>query len=57
MVRRRHDGGSSYLFALNGGPEAVTVSGHGVDLLSGERASGSVPVAAGRAVVLREDGG
>jgi beta-galactosidase len=57
VVRRRHEGGSSYLFALNRGAEAATVPGSGVDLLSGERASGSVAVAAGQVVVLREDGG
>jgi beta-galactosidase len=57
VVRRRHEGGSSYLFALNRGAEAATVPSTGVDLLSGERASGSVTVAAGQVVVLREDGG
>jgi beta-galactosidase len=55
VVRRAHDGGPSYLFALNRGTEAVTVPGRGVDLLSGDRANGSVTVAAGQVIVLREE--
>ena len=56
VVRRQHDDGPSYLFALNRGEAASTLPGQGVDLLTGERASGSVTVPGGQAVVLREDG-
>jgi len=55
LVRREHDGGASYLFALNRGTEAVTVPARGVDLHSGARATGSVTVGAGQVVVLREE--
>ena len=33
----------------------MTVPGHGVDLLSGDRADGQLTVPAGQAVVLREE--
>ena len=56
MVRRAHDGGAGYLFALNRGTQPVTVPGRGVDLLSGIRSTGTVTVSGGQAVVLREDG-
>jgi beta-galactosidase len=55
LVRREHEGGRSYLFALNRGADAVTVPARGEDLLSGDRADGQLTVPAGQAVVLREE--
>ncbi len=57
LVRRMHEGGSSYLFALNSAAEPVTVAARGVDLLSGAHADGTLTVPAGQVVVLREEQG
>lgn len=44
-----------YLFAINRGAEPAVVPASGTDLLTGEKATGSVHVAAGRAIVIREE--
>ena len=50
LVRR-----GRYLFVLNRGDEPATVGARGTELLSGNRAEGSVTVPAGGAAVVRED--
>lgn len=45
-----------YLFVLNSGETPAVVRTRGTDLLTGERADGSVVVARNGAAVIREEG-
>lgn len=49
------EGGASYLFVINHARRELTVPGEGLDLVSGERAEGSLVIPAGGVAVLRED--
>ncbi len=49
------EGGASYLFAINHASREVVVPCEGLDLVSGERADGSLVIPAGGVAVLRED--
>ncbi|MDQ5840904.1 MAG: beta-galactosidase, partial [Chloroflexota bacterium] len=55
LVRRAHvGGGQSYLFAINHGAEAGTVTAQGTDLLTGSVVGPVVAVPVGGAVVVKE---
>jgi len=56
-VRRRGDGGQSWLFLLNHTAEPATVPATGVDLLSPVEAAGSVQLPPGGVAVIREASG
>ncbi|MFI5843393.1 beta-galactosidase [Catenuloplanes sp. NPDC051500] len=53
-VRRRHDGGNSYLFLLNHGDGPAVVDARGTDLLTGTAWTGPAEVPGRGVVVLRE---
>lgn len=53
LVRRVHQDGRGYLFALNRGERDARVPAHGVDLLTGADVTGTLTVPAGRPAVLR----
>lgn len=52
-VHRAHPDGRGYLFLINHGRDAATVTGAGTDLLTGTEHDGQVPVPGGGVVVLR----
>jgi beta-galactosidase len=54
VIRRRGDGGRSWLFAFNHGGAAVTLPAAGIDLLSGREITGSLELPAGGSAVIRE---
>jgi beta-galactosidase len=54
IVRRRGDGGRSWLFVLNHTPDPAVIKASGMELLSGRPVDGHLAVRSGDAAVLRE---
>ncbi|MCT9818830.1 beta-galactosidase [Microbacterium sp. W1N] len=54
LVRRRR-GATDYLFAINHGPDAVSVAARGDELVTGSTAGGTVTVPAGAVRIIREE--